>query len=112
MGREFGLTGCPRPVRRVDRRDPALREPVGVEVDRLAAIALAGHVQGEPRHGVAARLVWRDHVVGARADQLLLGRLLGRAGDDLDVGPERPRGDREEDVLIIRRWFFFSDGDL
>jgi hypothetical protein len=58
-------------------------------------------MQREAGHLGAARLVRRDHAVGARALELLLGVLDCGAGDDRDVRAQLARGERREDVLGV-----------
>jgi hypothetical protein len=59
-------------------------------------------VECQRRHGVAACLVRRDHLVGAGRDELALRRLFGRTRDDVEVGTELTCRQRGEDVLGVR----------
>ena len=53
------------------------------------------------RHPPAAQRVRADHPVGPGAAQLLGGVGVGRAGDDVEVGPERARGEHDVDVALV-----------
>ena len=58
-------------------------------------------LEREPRHLRPARLVGRDHAVGARPEQLLLGILDARPGDDRDLVAQLAGRQAGEDVLRV-----------
>ena len=84
---------------------PEQPAPTSISSMRYSAATSSGaadlRVQREPRHLRPARLVGRDHAVGAGALELLLGVLDRGAGDDRDVRAQLARGQRREDVLGV-----------
>ena len=113
--RRLGVDLGRRPADRRDRRRPpdlADRLPLpGTalgDVDLLHPVLRSDvhdagdlRLQREARHLGPARLVGRDHPVRAGPEQLLLGVLDARPGDDRDVRAQLARGQAGEDVLRV-----------